>query len=222
MKKIIQGLLLVLIFISAATSFAEEIKVTGIVSKPISGIPKTGQTASYHSGDDGDPLNRWGISVTTRFTPGIGAQVGTVIDNATGLMWEQKTNDGTIHDYDNEYSWKVAFDVFLNGPSGLNTTNFAGYNDWRIPNINELLSIVDYGPPNIHGTPTINLIFRTGSYCTKYDSYWSSTVGLQVFFPGGPPTEAWSLEFLGGMMNYQPQGGWNHVRAVRGGYGGLH
>jgi hypothetical protein len=30
---------------------------------------------------------------------------GTVTDNETGLMWEQKTDDGGIHDATNRYSW---------------------------------------------------------------------------------------------------------------------
>src|ERR1051325_2383439 len=32
---------------------------------------------------------------------------GTVKDNLTGLQWEQKTDDGTVHDKDNGYAWSV-------------------------------------------------------------------------------------------------------------------
>src|SRR5262245_33383010 len=30
---------------------------------------------------------------------------GTVTDYDTGLQWEQKTDDGTLHDKDNQYIW---------------------------------------------------------------------------------------------------------------------
>ena len=30
---------------------------------------------------------------------------GTVTDYDTGLQWEQKTDDGSVHDKDNEYDW---------------------------------------------------------------------------------------------------------------------
>jgi hypothetical protein len=32
---------------------------------------------------------------------------GTVTDTRTGLMWEQKTDDGSIHDKDNVYTWST-------------------------------------------------------------------------------------------------------------------
>jgi hypothetical protein len=55
---------------------------------------------------------------------------GTITDSATGLMW-QKSDDG------NTYNWKEALSVAKN-------SSYAGYKDWRIPNIKELQSIVDY------------------------------------------------------------------------------
>jgi hypothetical protein len=30
---------------------------------------------------------------------------GTATDYDTGLVWEQKTDDGSVHDKDNRYSW---------------------------------------------------------------------------------------------------------------------
>jgi hypothetical protein len=178
MKKIVQYLILSLLLTCVASSFAEEIKITAIASNSAGGIPKTGDITQRYVGDDG--YYQMGNPVTPRF---IDNGNGTVTDNATGLMWEQKTNDGTIHMYTDTYTWIYAFDVFLNGTVGtpvgntkigLNKMNagagFAGYNDWRIPNIFELQSIVDFN----YISPNVYLIFRTSPYSSS-TPYWSST-----------------------------------------------
>ena len=106
----------------------------------------------------------------------------------------------------------------------LNATNFAGYNDWRIPNMRELLSIVDYGG-NI---PTVATAFQganCGPACADITSAacsctgdlvqtWSSTSGF--------PNAAYVVDFFGGtsVVAYKngPGGGFYvYVRAVRGG-----
>ena len=57
---------------------------------------------------------------------------GTITDLNTGLMWEKKSDDGTIHDWGNVYDWDSAVAVHV---AGLNDPNvaFAGYVDWRMP-----------------------------------------------------------------------------------------
>ena len=118
------------------------------------GLPKTGQQPGlpagtpFHAGDDcsyaspeshdvGYPrgMLTWAGYNTARFT---GNGDGTVTDNATDLMWEQKTTNGSldIHDRGNTYTWANAFDVFI---AGVNAENFAGHNDWRLPNRFELI-----------------------------------------------------------------------------------
>jgi hypothetical protein len=93
---------------------------------------------------------------------------GTLTDYDTGLQWEQKTNDGSVHDASNYYAWSdsasgapdgPAFTVFLGtlndgvgastgtGLAGLVTAVcFAGHCDWRLPAIEELI-----GPEIDHG-----------------------------------------------------------------------
>lgn len=92
---------------------------------------------------------------------------GTISDLATGLMW-QMMDDGSTRD------WKEALEYC----EGL---ELAGYDDWRLPNVKELQSIVDYGKSvQTTGTPAIDDMFvLTGIIDPNgelnYGFYWSST-----------------------------------------------
>ncbi|ETR69319.1 MAG: RCC1 repeat- and reductase domain-containing protein [Candidatus Magnetoglobus multicellularis str. Araruama] len=80
-----------------------------------------------------------------------------VRDNVTGLIWEAKTDDGSIHDKDNTYTWHDSNSETNGGNAGkngdgndtedfikeLNENNFGNYSDWRLPTIEELTTIVN-------------------------------------------------------------------------------
>jgi hypothetical protein len=67
---------------------------------------------------------------------------GTVTGKNTGLVWEKKSDDGTIHDKDPAYAWADAFAIFI---ATLNASPcFAGNCDWWLPNVKELESIVTF------------------------------------------------------------------------------
>ena len=66
---------------------------------------------------------------------------GTVTDTATGLMWQQATAPG-------RYTWEEALVYCEN-------LELAEYTDWRLPNRNELQSLVDYD----HTEPAIDASF---------------------------------------------------------------
>jgi len=98
-------------------------------------ILKTGQTTSYGAGSDG-ALQK-GIAQGY-----VDNGDGMVTDTSTGLMWEKKSDDGSIHDWNNRYTWSGAscgttnvldgtaattFLAALNGGGG-----FAGPTDWRL------------------------------------------------------------------------------------------
>jgi hypothetical protein len=94
-------------------------------------------------------------------------QAGTVTDLATGLMWQQ-TDSGIPMD------WESALGYCEN-------LEYAGYDDWRLPNAKELQSIVDYTQapdaqnPAQQG-PAIDPIFDV----TETESwFWTSTTLLE-------------------------------------------
>ncbi len=62
-----------------------------------------------------------------------------VKDAKTGLIWEMKTTDGSVHDAGNQYTWKEAKGVFA---AELNNAKFGGFTDWRMPNDTEIKSIM--------------------------------------------------------------------------------
>jgi len=95
----------------------------------------------------------------------------TISDIATGLMWS-KYDNGSGMNWENALNWVQA----------KNAANYLGYNDWRMPNIKELHSIVDYShAPDYDSLPAINVnFFHCSSIINEagkddFPYYWSST-----------------------------------------------
>jgi hypothetical protein len=84
----------------------------------------------------------------------------TVTDTQNGLMWELKTTDNMNY----TYNWQEALSYCEN-------LTLLGYADWRLPNINELQSLVDYE----RFDPAIKPFFPN----TLPFEYWSSTSEVQ-------------------------------------------
>ncbi len=82
-----------------------------------------------------------------------------VTDNTTGLQWQDNSRAGNYTAY-----WTGAINYCEN------SLKLGGHNDWRLPNINELLSIVDYSTRY----PAIDRsVFQNAGAYNK--GYWTST-----------------------------------------------
>ena len=74
-------------------------------------VPDTGQTQSYTDtfGEDSDylinPPSYTKLDAQGNDLDDSAASWTMVRDNVTGLIWEVKTDDGSVHDKDNTYTW---------------------------------------------------------------------------------------------------------------------
>jgi len=167
-------------------------------------VPDTGQTQSYTGtfGEDSDyrfnPQSYTKLDEQGNALPDSATSWVMVKDNVTGLIWEAKTNEVTIHDKDNSYNWQDAQDVFI---AGLNTANFGGSSDWRLPTVKELSCIVNSGVYN----PSINTAYFPNTMSSRY---WSSTPYA---------LNAWGVDLDYGGVSYSNKSKTYYVRAVRGG-----
>ena len=157
------------------------------------GLPPTGQVISYTAGDDGDYKKGY---------PRSGARLvdngdGTITDNATGLMWPKDGNGAGCFNHDTK-DW-------LDAITWAEALDFAGHTDWRMPNLKELLSILDarYWSPAIDPSFFIN---------TGVEAYSSSTTRAQY------TATNWFVHFSAGTIASTAKTTPIHVRAVRGGF----
>lgn len=104
---------------------------------------------------------------------------GTVTDAATSLMWMQ--NDSGYYSVGDAADGTLDWVDALAWAEEMNAQNFLGYSDWRLPNIKELQSLIDYtNSPIVTNHPAIDDIFycsETVNYLgeTDWGYYWSST-----------------------------------------------
>ncbi len=138
----------------------------------------TGHIKAYPDGGDGQPMARKYVRAVRGDAYGVSEFVdhgdGTVTDNTTGLMW---LADDSGEGLDWEHALAYA-----------ETCTASGYDDWRLPNVKELQSIVDY-------SGVYPAIDQTCFNITDDDAYfWTST---SAYF--GPPDPeyyyAWYVAF---------------------------
>jgi len=117
---------------------------------------------------------------------------GVVADSTTGLEWQDDYSDngGTVK----SATWQDAL-IYCEELS------LGGKNDWRLPNIRELKSIVDDTKDN----PAINSVFTNVAF-----SYWSATTNAS------DSNEAWYIFSDYGNKIWLSKTFTIHIRCVRG------
>jgi hypothetical protein len=95
---------------------------------------------------------------------------GTVTDRATGLMWMQSDSRRTMN-------WEQALQY-------AEDLQFAGYDDWRLPNVKELQSIVDYRrAPDARAASACGAAIDPIFNLTDEESwFWTSTTHIENGF----------------------------------------
>ncbi len=114
---------------------------------------------------------------------------GTITDTLTGLMWQQKTAGPMTHQEALDYCIKLSL---------------GGYSGWRLPNIKELQSLVDYTRynPAIDTSAFLRII--------SFTYYWSSTTDANNMY------YAWYISFFSGCIGAVSKLYGHYVLAVRG------
>lgn len=126
---------------------------------------------------------------------------GTITDNATDLMWAQDDSgaeyaegfdyttldfldadgDGLLVSADTDMLGAMTWEDAFNYVQAMNEAEYLGYSDWRLPNVKEIHSLMDYSKtPAIDGVATIDSIFNSTAIKnengeTDYPFYWSGT-----------------------------------------------
>lgn len=114
-----------------------------------------------------------------------------VSDTSSKLMWQDNSEAKIVYK-----NWNDAIEY-------CESLLFSGYNDWRLPNINELLSIADRTKYN----PAINSVFSN----VNSSDYWSSTT-----YASGT-SNAWVVNFYYGNVDWLSKTYSYYVRCVRDG-----
>ncbi len=183
------------------------------------GVPKTGQTKCYNegggeiscggTGQDGD--HQKGTFASPRFTANVDNNGdgdcdddrewcdGTVTENLTGLIWLKNAGCFSGGSWSQALSYAYNLADFVCGLMNGSTPG-----DWRLPNIKELQSLIDFsnaGPALPSGHPFSDVQF----------DYWSSTTHTVS------PSNAWRVFLSDGYVSNNHKSGISDVWPVQGG-----
>jgi hypothetical protein len=148
---------------------------------------------------------------------------GTITDTTTALVWEKKSDDGSIHDKDTMFTWSQSGSTLPNGEAfafvtALSAASYGGRRDWRLPTLQELGTIVDTGV-QVPGRPVVPEAFDhncvpgcnvANCSCTRPINYWTSTPSTNI-------QQAWYVLFNTGQSGTGLKTLQFCVRAVAGG-----
>ncbi len=114
---------------------------------------------------------------------------GTVTDSATGLMWQQSGADQLLQ-----------FSGARKYIDNLNQVMFAGYEDWRLPTIDEMASLLE---PEKQAED----LYRNRAFGTEQKWCWSGD--------SRSPRSMWIVAFDYGRIGWNYSSSRNNVKAVR-------
>ncbi len=151
-----------------------------------------GQISGYTpvSNEDLNISMQFGVnwSTNTRFI--VDSTGSNVYDSLTELMWTKNANDADEKNWINAIAYCEALD-------------YGGFDDWRMPNRNELASLIDYSQINPAiplGHPFTNV---------QNQNYWTGSTYAK------DTEKAWFVSFMNGRLYYFGKGNNLHTWAVR-------
>jgi hypothetical protein len=170
-------------------------------------VPRTGLATSYASRDDGAlqvgvawPTQRF-VAVATS-----GAATNQIRDNLTGLIWARDANF-TV----SGKAWRNAINYIA--ATNASATLYGGANDWRLPNVRELFSLLHLG----YNTPALcdtegTAQWTEGNPFTDVQSseYWTSSTYISN------TNTKWRVRLDDGEVSRAGSGATHYVWPVRG------
>lgn len=201
-KKLLVTLLVASSILTACNNGSSATSGSSPLSATVS-LPQTGQTPTLPitatAGMDGFTylgvpwayVPSGATTPATRFTAGTGVEANCVTDNLTGLMWVKDLNTVTINGAASGSAtpWQNALDSIAT----VNTVGYCGHNDWYLPTVNDLSSLVNYGFSNGANNHQSEWLISQGFANVQTALYWSSsskaaestTFALGIFMLGG-------------------------------------
>jgi hypothetical protein len=188
-------------------------------TNPLAGVARTGQTPTVPftaaDGSDGD-LQKGVVWPSPRFTNNGN---GTVTDHLTGLIWLQNANcANALRDWTT--ALRNVMELNLVGtmnskPCGDTSNSGSHQTDWRLPNVKELQSLIDFAYEN----PALSNAAGTAKWSTAGDAF----IGVQSDYYWSSSTHAastdiaWYVYLYGGNVNGDNKTAEYYVWPVRGG-----
>src|SRR6185369_9095502 len=175
-------------------------------------LPATSQAACFDANGDPRPCGGTGEDgekqagvawPTVRFSDN---NNGTVTDKLTGLIWSQHANapsralatdqpNGCLN-AETSMTWLQALDFV----ACLNASSHAGSSDWRLPNLNELESMVNPGVADTTTYLNANGFGFGPGLPSQVQSgrYWSSTSDASGLVASQSAIAAWDVDITNG------------------------
>ncbi len=150
-------------------------------------LRQTGQTTTYGTGDDASKL-RGAEWPNPRL---IDNADSTVTDKLTGLIWTQNANTPTVGTCTGgTKSWQgaLAYVFCLNSANG--GAGAYGHNDWRLPTVNELQSLI-----NLELSNSAAWLNTENFMNVQASNYWTSTTVVNF------TSRAWNVNMGSGLVS---------------------